>query len=260
MRNTLAFARKELRIYLTTWTSYVLVGAFVALTAFFFSFLVQEFQQRRLDYAKRGAAGILAQMNLTDLVVGPTFSYVATFFVFMLPILTMRLIAEERRSKTLELLLSTPVRPIEILLGKYLAAWTVMIAMLAATGIFPLSLHFFADADPNAVDWNTVWAGYLGMALLGSAGVAVGLFASAVTESQVVAVVIGFAILLLLMVVGVAAAGSSWRPVLEHLSISHHMQGFARGLVRSPGVTYYASLTFLSLYFALRFLDAERWR
>jgi ABC-2 type transport system permease protein len=263
VRTALAIAAKELRIYGTTWISYIVLAAFLEINAFLFHLLVREFQVLRLRYAEARTVALLNQMNLTDLVVGPTFSYVATFFVFLLPVLTMRSFAEERRSKTLELMYSTPLRSLELVAGKYAAAWLMMALMLATTVVFPLSLDVLAAAeDPNALDWRTVGCGYFGMLLLGSLGVAVGLLASAVTDSQVVAVTLAFAALLLLLVVGVAAPAQTgvWRTVLEQLSISHHMQGFTRGLLRANDVTYYVSATFLALYFTHRALDAERWR
>src|SRR5690242_9498221 len=106
MRNTLAIAGKESRVYLTTWTSYILFGAFMLITAFFFQRLVIEFQLRAMQYMQMGMTDT---MNLTDWVMGPLFINCTVFFLFMLPILTMRLLAEERKTKTLELLMTTPV-------------------------------------------------------------------------------------------------------------------------------------------------------
>lgn len=261
MRTLWAITGKELRIQLTTWTSWVLVGGFLELTGFFFYLLVKDFQLRRLSYAENRALALLEQMNLTDLVVGPTFSYVASFFVFLLPVLTMRSFTEERRTKSLELMLSLPLRTWQLVLGKYLAVWLVMAVMVAATVVFPLSLERFV-AQGEGLDWNTIGAGLLGMLLLGSAATAVGLCTSAVTESPLVAVVLAFGVLLILMVIGVAASGQSGatRAVLEYLSISHHLQGFARGLIRLPDVVYYLSLTVAGLGLALRWVEAERWR
>jgi ABC-2 type transport system permease protein len=260
VRNTLAVAQKELRIYLTTWTAWVLLVAFLEITAFFFYVLVSEFQRSRLRYIEAHAAGILAEMNLTDLVVGPLFSYVATFFVFLLPILTMRLVSEERRSRTLELMLSVPLRPIELVLGKYFAALSVMALMLALTLVFPLLLDVLGN-EPGAVDWRTVAVGYLGMALLGAAALAIGLLASALTESQVIAVVIAFTTLLVLLVVGIAADGDGmWAALAGYLSISNHLHPFARGLVRSEDAIYYLSLVFVGLFLTYRIIEAERWR
>ena len=262
MRAAFDIARKEVRVYVTTWTSWVLLAAFLELTGFFFVLLVREFQARRLQYVESHAVGLVARMNLTDLVVTPTLSYVATFFLFLLPILTMRLVAEERREGTLELLLTAPVRPFAIVIGKYLAAWSVMAAMLATSLTLPAALVWLVAGDPAAVDWSTVAVGYLGMLLLGSAGVAIGLFASSATDSQLVAVVVSFSILLVLVMLGIAAHGQAapWGALLEHLSISHHQQAFGRGLIRSQDVVYYLSVTVLGLALAHRLIDAERWR
>lgn len=261
--NVVTIAGKELRIYGTTAIAYVLVAGFLELTAFFFYLLMRDFQLRRLELAQQRAAAILDYVNLTDLVIGPMLSYVAMFFVFLLPVLTMRLFAAERSGKTLELLLSMPIGPAQIVLGKFLGAWLIMATMLALTLIFPISLQLFAgDADPNAVDWSTVAAGYLGMLLLGSAAVGVGLFASAITESQIVAVVIAFGVLLGLMVIGVAGRGQPEmiKAVLEYVSLGNHLNPFVRGIVRSVDVVYYLSLTFVGLYLSYRVVEAQRWR
>src|SRR5690606_17995743 len=147
--------------------------------------LVKDFQLRRLSYAENRALALLEQMNLTDLVVGPTFSYVASFFVFLLPVLTMRAFTEERRTGSLQLMLTLPLRGWHLVLGKYAAAWIVMAVMVASTALFPWSLQtFVAPGDP--LDWNTIGTGMLGLVALGSAAVAVGLGASAVTDSPLV--------------------------------------------------------------------------
>src|SRR6476646_4681866 len=193
MRNTLAIAGKETRVYLTTWTSYAIFGAFVLITAFFFQRLVIEYQYRAMQFMQMQAESAMQQMNLTDWVMGPLFMNITVFFLFMLPILTMRLISEERKGKTLELLMTTPVRPIEIVVGKYLSALLIMGMMLALTVMFPLLLHIFGGTpgQDSPLDWRSVGVGYGGMFLLGAAFVAVGLFASSVSESQIVAVITG---------------------------------------------------------------------
>lgn len=264
MRNTLAIAGKEARVYLTTWTSYILFGAFMLITAFFFQRLVIEFQFRSMQYMQMQAPNVLDQMNLTDWVMGPLFLNITVFFLFMLPIMTMRLIAEERRSKTLELLMTAPVRPIQIVLGKYLAALAMMTIMLALTLVFPLLLSVYGDGSggTSAVDWSTVLTSYLGMFLLGASFVAVGLFASSVTDSQIVAVIVGFASLLMFYVIGLAARGQEgfWQPLFEHLAITSHLEGFVRGMVRFSDVAYYVSISFVGLFLTHRVVEAQRWR
>ena len=263
MRNTFAIAGKEARVYLTTWTSYVLFGAFLLITAFFFQRLVIEFQFRAMQFMQMQAQGMMEQMNLTDWVMGPLFMNVTVFFLFMLPILTMRLISEERRSKTLELLMTSPVRPIEIVLGKYLSGLLIMTMMLTLTLVFPLLLHTYGGGGAESpVDWHSVGVGYFGMFLLGAAFVSVGLFASSVSESQIVAVIVGFAVLLMFYVIGLAARGQEgfWQQFFQYLSINTHLEAFVRGVVRVPDVVYYLSLVFVGLFLTHQVVEAQRWR
>ena len=265
MRNTLAIAGKEARVFLTTWTSYILFGAFTLITAFFFQRLVAEFQFRALQFMQMQAPNMLEHLNLTDWVIGPLFLNVTVFFLFMLPILTMRLFAEERRTKTLELLMTAPVRPLEIVLGKYLAALAMMTIMLGLTVLFPLLLTVYGGASAgagSAVDWHTLAATYLGMFLLGAAFVAVGLFSSSVTDSQIVAVIVGFATLLMFYVIGLASRGQTgiWQSLFDYVSITSHLDGFVRGMVRVTDIVYYLSLVFVGLFLTHRVIEAQRWR
>jgi ABC-2 type transport system permease protein len=263
MRNTLAIAGKETRVYLTTWTSYILFGAFMLITAFFFQRLVIEFQLRAMQFMQMQAQNMMEQMNLTDWVMAPLFMNITVFFLFMLPMLTMRLIAEEKKSKTLELLMTVPVRPLEIVLGKYLSGITIMGIMLALTVIFPVLLQVYGGSgDASPLDWRSVAVGYGGMFLLGAAFVSVGLFASSVSESQIVAVIVGFAILLMFYVIGLAARGQEgfWQNFFQYMSVSSHLEGFVRGVVRLTDVVYYLSLIFVGLFLTFRVVEAQRWR
>jgi ABC-2 type transport system permease protein len=186
------------------------------------------------------------------------------FFVFMLPILTMGLIAEERSGKTLALLLTSPIRPIEIVIGKYIAGVVLMGIMLALTLIFPLLLEGFGSgsSDVLILDWNSIATGYLGMFLLGSGFVAIGLFASSLTESQIVAVVISFFITLMFIVIGIASKGQSetWAQIINYISATSHVEHFLRGIIRLQDVVYYLSMSFVGVFLSYRVVEAERWR
>ncbi len=263
MRNTLAIAGKDLRLYLTTWTSYILFGAFTFITAFFFYQLVKEFQLQLLELSQSQMSGMLAEMNLTDWVVGPMVINASVFLLFLVPVLSMRLFAEERRGRTLELLMTTPVRPVEIVLGKYLAALVVLVIMIALTGVFPLLLQLVGHtSDGSPIDWSTVAVAYLGLFLFGAASIALGLFASSLTESQIVAAIVAFALLLLLWVIGLAARGQegAWQRLLEYLAVTTHLESFVRGILKLSDVVYYLSLAFVGLFLAHRVVDAQRWR
>ena len=263
MKNIFAICSKELRVYLTTWTSYILFGAFILISAFFFQRLVVEFWLQSTQMSQQGH-GMLDQMNLTDWVMGPLFMNITVFFLFLLPILTMRLLAEERKSKTLELLMTVPIRPVEIVLGKYFAALAIMMLMLLLTVVFPVLLHVFGETtgSESALDWRSVGVGYAGLFLLGAAFVSVGLFASSITDSQIVAVVVSFAALLMFYVIGLASRGEEgfWQQFFDYLSITNHLESFVRGIVRSTDVVYYLSLTFIGLFLSYRMVEAERWR
>ena len=258
-----AIAGKEIRVYLTTWVSYVIFAIFMLITAFFFQRLVVEYQLQSLEFGQY-AKHMLAQMNLTDWVIGPLLQNVVVFFVFMLPILTMRLIAEERSGKTLALLLTSPIRPIEIVIGKYIAGVVLMGIMLVLTLIFPLLLEGFGSGsvDTLILDWNSIATGYLGMFLLGAGFVAIGLFASSLTESQIVAVVISFFITLMFIVIGIASKGQSetWAQIINYISATSHVEHFLRGIIRLQDVVYYLSMSFVGVFLSYRVVEAERWR
>lgn len=177
--------------------------------------------------------------------------------ILILPALTMRLLAEERRQGTLELLWTLPVRDHELLLGKFLAAWGTYCLLLAATLVGPLVLHAF---HPFA--WPPVLAGYLGLALLGAVVVACGLFASAITEHQVVAVLITYGILVFLWFVtrNEAALGEVAALVLLQLSLFDHFYGFAQGVIALRDVVWMLAMTALFGFLALRALGARTWR
>ena len=258
-----AIAGKEIRIYLTTWVSYVLFAIFILISAFFFQRLVIEYQLQSLEF-DRYAKHMLAKMNLTDWVIAPLLQNVVVFFVFMIPILTMRLIAEERSRHTLALLLTSPIRPIEIILGKYLAGIFLMSVMLALTLVFPLLLERLGSASSGglALDWHSIGTAYLGMFLLGAGFVAIGLFASSITESQIVAVIISFFITLMFIVIGIASRGQNevWAQIINYISATSHVEYFLRGIVRLQDVVYYISVSFTGVFLSYRVLEAERWR
>jgi ABC-2 type transport system permease protein len=262
MRNILTIAGKDIRIYLTTWVSYVVFALFIIITAFFFTSLVERYQVVSLQAAQQ--PWMLEQLNLTDIVMGNVLRNVSVFFLFLLPALTMRLFAAEKKENTLELLLTVPVRPSEIVLGKYLAALVMMTIMLGLTLVFPLLLTIYG-ATPHggaALDWRTVWTGYAGMYLLGAAYLAIGLLTSALTSSQAVAVVSSFAILLLLFVIGYAGSGQTgfWQQFFGYISLTNHLEDFIRGIVGVTGIVHYVSLALFGLFLSYRVVEAQRWR
>jgi ABC-2 type transport system permease protein len=195
-------------------------------------------------------------LNVTDAVLRPLFSNVSVILLLLIPLVTMRLFAEERRSGTIELLLTYPVRDGAVLVGKYLAAFTMYGVMLAGTLAYPIMLLSF-----TRVEWGPLLTGYLGLLLMGAMFLAVGLFASSLTENQVVAAIITFGVLLMFWIIGWTAefAGGPLGTVLTHLSILEHNDTFAKGVLDTKDIIYYVNFTALALFLALRSLESRRW-
>jgi ABC-2 type transport system permease protein len=196
-------------------------------------------------------------LSVTEGVLRPLFQNVSVIMLLMMPILTMRLFAEEKKSGTIELLLTYPVRDGEVLLGKYLAALAVFVAMLGLTLAYPLLV-----AWTTSLEWGPLLTGYLGLLLQGAAFIAVGILISSLTENQIVAAVATFGTLLFFWVISWASesAGGNLGRVLQHLSITEHFESFAKGVIDSKDVIYYLNLIVLSLFLTLRSLDSKRWR
>ena len=182
---------------------------------------------------------------------------VSLIFLFFIPALTMRVIAEEKKSGTIELLVTMPVRDIEIVLGKYVAAVILVASALALTFAYPLTISVLGDPDSGALI-----GGYLGLLLMGGAYVAIGMFTSGLTQNQIIAFIVGFVIIfalymldkVIMFVPGTAAS------VLEYASVTYHFENLARGVIDSRSVVYYLSLTGLFLFLAVRTLESRKWR
>ncbi|MEM6273743.1 MAG: ABC transporter permease subunit [Myxococcota bacterium] len=261
MRGALTIAGKELWLLVTTPVSYVLAAAYMLLSAFFFERLVVQFQALVLQYQQRHR--LAEQLNLTEFVMAPLFFWMVVFLMLMLPLLTMRLFAEERRSQTLELLLTSPVRLIDIVVGKYLGALTLMLALIASTLVFPLVLVSLGTSPAGVIlDLRTVVSGYCGVVLIGSAVLSLGMFISTLTDSQLVAALSSMTVSLLWVTVGVASTSvhGLWRAVLSYVSFADHIDHFARGLIRLEAIVYYGTVIGFGCFLSYRVLDLRRWR
>jgi len=257
MRKTLALIRKELLIFFTTPTAYAALSIFVILSSFFFLRLLGAFQAR-VELTTQKAPELLQYLNLTDGVLEPLYLQIAIIFIFVMPFLSMRLFAEERRLKTYELLLVHPISITAIALGKYLAALIVLLAMVGLSLAYPCLLAAYADLGRPS--WNTVACGLLGLTLCGGSFLAVGMFLSSLTQSQALAASVTFCVLLLLWMAGWAAAdqlGFS-REVLLALSAIDHVRGFTRGAIELSDVVYFLSLIGLGVFFTCQSLELQR--
>tara|TARA_B100000676_G_scaffold140609_1_gene139237 strand:- start:699 stop:1334 length:636 start_codon:yes stop_codon:yes gene_type:complete len=196
-------------------------------------------------------------LNINEMVIEPSFQNMAVVLLLIIPIVTMRSFAEEKKSKTFRLLLSSPVDLKEIIWGKFLACMIVITLMVL---ISSYSIGFlFMIGEP---DIGPVLTGYLGILLTAGCYVSVGIFASSLTENQIVAAVITFGFSLFMWVIGWGsqAANSTTGQVLEYLSVIEHMDRFLKGMIETSDLTYYLSFIIFGLFLCYRTLDSNRWR
>jgi len=237
MRNILAIAGKELALYFSSPWSYFITAIFLAVAGYGFGW-------SSITYFESSIQGFLG--------------WASFFMLFMGPALTMRLISEEEKLGTLELLLTAPVRDFEVALGKYAASVCMFGMMLLLTLYFPLLLSLFGDPD-----WGPVFSGYLGLFLLGSIYLSIGLFASSLTPNQIAAYVIGSGIIILLWFSGRTSSGMVGENAVSFLrafSISTYFPAFGRGIIDTNAVIYYLSIIGIFLFLTIRSLESRRWR
>lgn len=235
MPKTLVIYRRELAAYLYTPLAYAVAASYLAIGGYFFAVFITSVRQASV-------APILGNLGLVTL--------------FVAPILTMRLFAEEFRLGTDELLFSTPVSMWHVVLGKYLAATSVLGMMLTFTLVYPMILSRYGQPD-----WGPIWSGFLGLFIFSAFCGAVGLFASSLTDNQTVAGVLGFTLLLLLWVIDWAAEAIGGRTgdILAAVSIARPLGDFRLGIVDTTHLVFYASLIFFFLFLSVRFLENRLW-
>ena len=178
-------------------------------------------------------------------------------FILIAPALTMRLMAEEQKLGTIELLLTSPVRDWEVIIGKYVASFVFLIATVSLTLYYTILLYVFASPDPGPI-----YAGYLGLALYGGAALAIGLLCSTLTSNQIVAAVVAMGILLVMFFADLAAdnIGGTASTIISEISIRSHFEDFARGIIDTKHVVYYLSVIAFFLFMSVRALESRRWR
>lgn len=265
MRNALTIARKELGIYFTTPWAYVVFTAMSLISSFFFVAVLSSFRQaQELARAYGWEQVPSVYKNLTDGVVVQLFGVLMMVTLFVAPFLSMRLFAEEKRQKTFELLMTTPVRAIEIVLGKYLGGLGVIFTTLGLTIIYPIVLSVFGAsnaASGAALEWSTVAMGYLALLLWGACCMAIGLFISSLTESQMLAAFLTFAVLLPWVLVKSVAQSvdEPWRSIANHLSFDAQLQRLMEGVLDLKAIVFFFSIILLCLLLTHRSVEAQRW-
>lgn len=238
MKNIGIISCKELKSYLTSPMAYIVTAIFLGLSGTFF-------------------ATYLAGTNYADTSIRGFLEAGQTLILLFAAVLTMRLITEEKKLGTWELLLTVPVRATEIILGKFLSSLAVLTGMLLLTFYYPILLMVFGDPDLGPIITS-----YLGLFLLGSAALAIGIFASSLTSNQIVSAVVAGGILFTLWFLGLASnfASGVLGELLSYLSLSRHFPDFVRGIVDTKAVVYYLSVAALFLYMAIKSIETDRWR
>lgn len=256
MRNVWTIARRELKSYFASPMAYVLLAMFAVIFGYFSFSAVAFFA----DFSSRSQMGMgmgMPPMNIDRFVIQPTLGNFTIILLFLSPMVTMRLFAEENRSGTIELLLTSPVRDFEIILGKWIATMLLFSAMLAIS-LVDLAVLFVLSTP----DWRALLAGYLGLLLMGGTLFALGAFFSSLTKNQIVAGVVTFACFLLLWVLDWvnAYSTSTIGKVCQYLAIAPHFQQFAKGVIELKDMVYFLSAIGLGLFLTKRSLESLRWR
>jgi ABC-2 type transport system permease protein len=253
VRNVLAIAGKELRSYFASPMAYIIIGLFALLFGWFFFVYLTVFVQQSQRMMMMGGGNV----NVNEQMIRGVLQNAAVIILFVMPMITMRTYSEEKRSGTIELLLTSPVTDLEIILGKFLGAMALFAAMLFVTMIDIAIL--FRLGNP---EWRPVVAGYLGLFLMGGCFIAVGLLISSLTKNQIVAAFITFAVFLMLWVINWMAdsSGPTGRAILSFLSITDHFDDFTKGIIDTKHVVYYLSFITFGLFLTAKSVDSERWR
>jgi ABC-2 type transport system permease protein len=252
--NTLTICNKELQSYFRSPIAYTVIALWALIGGFFFYFGLSFFVQRSMESAMMGQS---MPMDINEWIVRPLLSNVNVVALFLIPMITMRLFAEEKRSGTIELLMTSPINDIEIVLGKWLAAVGLYSIMLLVSVLHMAILFRYGQPD-----WRPLAVGYLGLLLQGGCLLAIGTFVSTCTSNQIVAGALGFAISLLLFVLNwVSEFGSSVSErVIGYLSVQQHFESFSKGVLDSKDIIFYVTMIILGLFLTSRSLESVRWR
>jgi ABC-2 type transport system permease protein len=254
MRALSAIYLRELRAYLHSSIAYVLWVVFLLITGYFFFTGVASYSMASLQAMQKP---MFMHINLQEWLISPLLGNMSVIMMFITPLLTMRLISEEKRIGTLELLLSYPLTDLSVVLGKYLAALTMLALILAPTLVHLAILVALGD-----LYWPAVLVGYFGLLLEGGGFLALGLTTSALTENQIVAAVAGFAGLLFLWIVGWSSSvvGPEIGAMLKGLSLSSHFENFSKDLLDTADLVYFVVFIGFFLFLSVRALEAKRWK
>jgi ABC-2 type transport system permease protein len=254
MRNILAIAHKELKAYFSSPIAYIVLGFWALLYGYFFVAILQYFVRQSMQMSQfQGPQA----MNVNQQLIRPLVQNVTILVLFLMPMVTMRTYSEEKRSGTIELLLTSPITDWQIILGKFLGAMSLYATMLAVTLIHLALLFIYGRPE-----WKPIVTAYLGLLLLGGCFISVGLFISSLTKNQIVAGMVTFAVFLLLWVITWIGSfsGPTVDQLTQYLSIIDHLDDFGKGVLDTTHIIYYLSFITFGLFLTAKSVDSERWR
>ncbi len=255
MKGFVSLYRKELHCLFASPIFYVVAFTFLIIAGYFFYsnvayYNIVSFQASQNPFA-------LKQLNLTEMVLRPYFLNLSVVLLFLAPILTMRLYAEEKKTGTIELLFTYPLSDQASVAAKFSAVVSAYVVILAATLPGIIFLHVLSE--PN---WKVVLSGYLGLFLMGTAFLALGLFTSSLTQNQIIAAVLSFGLLLMFWVIGWTRSfvGEEFYRFFQYLSLPSHLDSFTKGVLDSRDIVYYLLFVLFFLFLTLRQVESHRWR
>jgi ABC-2 type transport system permease protein len=259
MKNFLAILERELKSYFLSPVAYVVLGFFVVATGLFFYNIINWFD--RISMQSMMMAQQYRQMpqpiNVNVMAIRPLFHNIAIIGLFLVPGITMRLFAEEKRQGTMELLATSPLTNWQITLGKFTSALAFYLVMLLATGVFIGLLFFFGNPEVKPI-----LSGYLGLLLVGGSFISLGLLFSAFTENQIIAFVGAFAVNVAILALGWLSnfTGPTLAQFFSSISPIEHFDDFSKGIIDTKHLVYYLSFMFGGIFLTYVTVESARWR
>jgi len=259
LRNVWAIVEKEWRHYFGSPIAWVILTVWSFLFGRFFQVSLDFFMRRSMMMAQQMEMGGGPKMSLNEWVIGPVFHNMAVVVLFVAPMITMRLFAEEKRQGTMELLATAPVTDLQIVMGKFLAAAGLLALMIVAGLVNVATLWHYASTPP---EWKPVATGALALLLFGSCFLALGVFVSTLTRNQIVAGILSFCLFLGVWTLGWAddASAGPVMQALAYLGVTTHMEDMVKGVVDLKDLVFYLSFIGFGLFLAHQSVQSQRWR
>ncbi|MDZ7262349.1 MAG: ABC transporter permease [candidate division KSB1 bacterium] len=259
MKNYLAILERELKSYFVSPIAYVVIALFLAISGIFFYLILSNFVEMcfRANMQAQYYRMAPPKMNVNMMAIRPMFHNMSLFALFWIPLITMKLYSEEKKSGTLELLLTSPITNLQTLLGKFSAALVIFIIMLALTFLYQILIIIYGNPE-----LGPIFSGYLGLFLMGICYIGIGLLFSTLTENQIIAGISSMAVILIFWAIGWVSGftSPSLGKILTNFSLIEHFDDFAKGVIDTKHIIFYLSFAFMTLFLSYVSIESARWR